>query len=290
MENELLAAEASRPQHKKGGAKESTATPKNEKVITAQEAEQEVEIDPLKNYLFELLPQFSKGRHFGLSNICEVYDHKSGRRRIMRYVPHYDSIWKDEQPDNEISKTDHDIRFFVGKAHVPGSDKMKILFLLNHDRKEGNIQPISQRGPVFRVADPELQAKKSLAIEKLENDARSKALALFDEELLMVSFVLYGRHFDSEPQALQAVVDFAKSQPKKFLDICEDPRTKRRYLIQQGFDKGVIKAKFSMLKWGASDVDIVQLPPDKDMFDFVTDWSLSAEGKDFVTILKRQLA
>jgi hypothetical protein len=44
-----------------------------------------------------------------------------------------------------------------------------------------------------------------------------------------------------------------------------------------------------MLKWGASETDIVQLPPDKDMLSFVTDWSLSDDGKDFIEVLKRQM-
>ena len=62
-----------------------------------------------------------------------------------------------------------------------------------------------------------------------------------------------------------------------------------KYLIKQGLDKNIIKSKFSMLKWGASETDIVQLPPDKDMLSFVTDWSLSDDGKDFIEVLKRQM-
>lgn len=287
MENPLLNDKAP---EKKGGFKKKTEDPKAESVTTAQEAESEIKIDENKVYTFELLPEFARSKHYGLANVSEVFDVKSGRRRKMRYVPHYDSIWLDEQPTDPIEMSDYQIRFWMGKKQVTGKDKMMILFLLNHDRIEGNLNPISSRGPVFKISDQDAFAKKQIQSTIIERDAIDKALSLQGEELTMISYVLFGRPFDTESQALQAVINFAKQKPQSLLSVCDDPRTKRKFLIKKGFDSNILKEKFSMLKWGASDADIVQLPPDREVLSFLTDWSLSDDGKDFFEILKRQLA
>jgi len=280
METELI--------KKKGFQKKE---PVREEVVveTIQEQEFGVQIDPEKNYTFQLIGDISKGTYVGLNNICEVYDPSIGRRRKMRYVPHYDSIWVDEQPEENIDLSNYPINFFMSEMVVSGKDKNLILYLLNHDRVEGKQNQISSKGPLFRLKDNELLAKKALAKTQLERDAVSKALSLSGSELNMVTFVLFGQAFESETESLQAVANYAKKNPKGLIDICDDPRTRRKYLIKQGLDKNVIKSKFSMLKWGASETDIVQLPPDKDMLSFVTDWSLSDDGKDFIEVLKRQL-
>jgi len=277
----------------KGKEKGKNPIEKPEAVVTAQEQESGVVVDPTKTYVFESLGDASRSKYWGLSNVCEVFDPAVGRRRKMRYVPHFDSIWLDEQPaDEHVSQTDYSITFFSGKKQVSGIDKMAVLYMLNHDRIEGRLNPISTRGPLFRLSNPDAIAKKKIERSEKESDALLKALELKDntEELNMISFVLFGQTFDSESVALQQVVDWAKKSPSAFLDLCDDPRTRRKYLIRQGLDKGIIKEKFSMLKWGLSESDIVQLPPNKDILTFVTDWSFSDEGKDFTEVLKRQLA
>lgn len=280
METELI--------KKKGFQKKE---PVKEEVVveTIQEQEFGVQIDPEKTYKFQLIGDISKGTYVGINNVCEVFDPSIGRRRKMRYIPHYDSIWIDEQPEEHIDLSNYPINFFMSEMTVSGKDKNLILYLLNHDRIEGKQNQISSKGPLFRLQDNELIAKKALAKTELERDAINKALSLSGSELGMVTFVLFGKTFESETEALQAVANYAKKNPKGLIDICDDPRTRRKYLIKQGLDKNVIKSKFSMLKWGASETDIVQLPPDKDMLSFITDWSLSDDGKDFIEVLKRQM-
>lgn len=283
MENEALSRE---PVKKKGGFQKKVEEP----VVSEMEQQAEIEIDPNKTYTFELLPAFAKSTQFGFANISEVFDTETGRRRKMRYVPHYDSIWMDEQPSDHIELSDYPINFYRGRKQVSGKDKMMILFLMKHDRNVANENPISTRGPVFKIADADAFAKKQIEKTKIERDAIDKALSLEGDDLKMISYVLFGRQFDSESQALQSVINYAKNKPADLLQICDDPRTKRKYLIKSGFEKGIIKEKFSMLKWGMSDADIIQLPPDREIISFVTDWSLSEDGKDFMEILKRQLA
>lgn len=262
-----------------------------EQVVQPSEVEKDLGmvIDDNKTYLFKIVdPSAKKSRHYGLGNKCEVYD--GSRRRMMRYVPYMDTIWFDEQDPNEVvTDSDHSINFFMGELKVDGKNKNLISFLLNHDRFKGNKKPISGRGPIFDIDDPEFEAKQRLKENEVIKDAIVAALSANDEDSRVYFYILFGRTEDNINTIKASVADFAKKFPARFLEVVADPRTRRKYLIKKGLDSGVIKIKFSMLKWGISDAEIIQLDPSKEPISFITDWSLSEPGKEFVDLLKRQL-
>lgn len=248
-----------------------------------------LKIDDTKTYTFKIIdPKAKKSRHYGIGNRSEVYD--GTRRRVMRYVPYMDSIWLDEQdPSAEVTDSDHSVNFHMGILRVDGKNKNLISFLMKHDRFKGNKQPISGRGPIFDIDDPEFEAKKQLAANEKMRDAIVAALSAKDEDSRVYFYILFGRQEDNISTIKSAVADYAKKHPASFLEIIADPRTRRKYLIKKGLDEGKIKIKHSMLKWGMSDSDILQLDPTLEPISFITNWSLSEAGKDFVELLKRQL-
>lgn len=280
----------------KQAPKKASPTPKEivpelteSKFETFVEADLGLKIDPTKTYKFKIVdPNAKKSRHYGLSNRSEVYD--GTRRRIMRYVPYMESIWLDEQdPSVKVIDSDHYINFHIGELRVDGKDKNLITFLLKHDRFKGNPNPISGRGPIFDIDDPEAEAKKLLESNEKMKDAIVAALSASDEDSKVYFYILFGRTEENINTIKSLVADYAKKHPAQFLDIIADPRTKRKYLIKKGLDTQKIKIKHSMLKWGMSDSDILQLDPTVEPIHYITNWSLSEAGKEFVTLLKRQL-
>ena len=273
----------------KSASKSAKKQVEQEASISEIEKDLGMTIDDSKTYKFKIIdPTAKKSRHYGIGNRCEVYD--GSRRRVMRYVPYMDSIWLDEQDSNEnVTDSDHTINFFLGELKVDGKNKNLISFLLNHDRFKGNKKPISGRGPIFDIDDPEFEAKQQLKQNEVIKDAIVAALGANDEDSRVNFYILFGRTEDNISTVKAAVADYAKKYPSKFLDIVADPRTRRKYLIKKGLDTGVIKIKFSMLKWGMSDADIMQLDPSKEPIGFITDWSLSEAGMEFTDLLKRQL-
>jgi len=175
----------------------------------------------------------------------EIYDSASGRRRQIRYAIGVKSIFVDEQTiELDSKRKTQRIEFKDGLAFAKGNDPLAVKFLMITNYNGANPNRDTAKQIVFNFVDKDSEYKGAIEDDKKEwgaiNWVYSDKTPLHD--LTSYARVLIGpsiedMKIDEIRWNLKAI---AKSNPTKFMSGMNDPKIKRKQIVYEAIDKGLL--------------------------------------------------
>lgn len=157
------------------------------------------------------------------------FDEDKGTQRALRYARNQKSPFEDEQDGNAILEP---VIFEDGFLRVPKENQVLQKFLYYH--------PLN--GKRFIEVDNEKDASVEVENLNYEVDALIEARQMSVEQMETVGRVLFNRDVTrmSTAELKRDVLLFAKSEPKEFLNVINDPQLKIQATVQTFFDKKLL--------------------------------------------------
>lgn len=157
------------------------------------------------------------------------FDDSNGTNRELRYARNQKSPFADEQDGNALLEP---VIFEDGFLYVRKENQVLQQFLHYHPLNGKKFVEVDKAKDATEVvdqlliqADALIEAKK-LSIDQLENITR----VLFNSDVARLT----------TSEMKRDVLVFANTNPKEFLDICNDPELKIMGTVQGFFDKGYL--------------------------------------------------
>ena len=160
------------------------------------------------------------------------YDEKNNINRALRYAVNQKSPFEDEQDGNAILEP---IVFEDGLLRVPKTNPVLQQFLHYHP----------QNGVVFVEVDKEKDASAEVYDLNIEVDALLEARQLSIDQIEMLTRVIFGKDpsIMSTAELKRDLLVFAKTEPKEFLNIVNDPELKFQAKVLQFFEAKLLITK-----------------------------------------------
>lgn len=157
------------------------------------------------------------------------YDEEKNINRALRYASNQKSPFEDEQDGNAIVVP---IVFEDGLLNVPKQNPVLQAFLHYHP----------MNGPIFVEVDEEKEAFAEVEDLNTEVEALVKASQLSIEEVELFTRVMFGKDpsIISTAELKRDILVFAKTQPKEFLNILNDPDLKFQSKISLFFQNNLL--------------------------------------------------
>jgi hypothetical protein len=175
--------------------------------------------------------------------------------RYIEYVQSKDKLGRDNP---KRFKFDQSVgRFMTRPSDRDINGKSQYDFLKNHPEceaspngqyetdSEGNV---FQTGVTFREVNAAKDAASALKIDRLKNEAETKALNLDERSLEEVANIV-GYFGDVDEMMMLKVVEYARHKPSVFLDVLKDGDRTVLATIRRGISEGVIKKNGPVYKY-----------------------------------------
>lgn len=260
-----------------------------------------IEIDDEKIYEYELCTRYEATRvkdkktdtplgsgwppHFSYPNHGTAINPKTKKPENWRYIEGQSSIWVSEQPElvdldrKEINtflgEDSNQLNFKDGRMLIRGdaAGLLRREALEISDYFEGKATPYQKKPDIhkFRLNNPDAAVSNSILQMEKEFKTMEQALNCSIEEMLAVSSLLGIDINDVSATGLnrikKAFLDKAKLDPKNpkgldfFIEAINNPATKVRYVLSQGFAKHILSAdqQPGMLTWAAPNTSIMEI-------------------------------
>lgn len=198
-----------------------------------------------------------------------IYDSEKDTVRAIRYCPNEPSIYVDEQSPNGR------------RAHIIFSDKM-----LGVPASQPNLQDYLDKHPgntkngggIFYEINYEKKTDTLLHDEFLIHDAVSLIRDKSIDELIPVILYL-GISLEQRNQEIRReLLIEAKSNPKAFIEMFDNPLVKMRASISLAASNGILKINQDGVFWADSNRLILATPVGQDGVDMMTKFCLSEKG------------
>ena len=198
-----------------------------------------------------------------------IYDSEKDTVRAIRYCPNEPSIYVDEQSPNGR------------RAHIIFSDKM-----LGVPVSQPNLQDYLDKHPgntkngggIFYEINYEKKTDTLLHDEFLIHDAVSLIREKSIDDLIPVILYL-GISLDQRNQEIRReLLIEAKSNPKAFIEMFDNPLVKMRASISLAASNGILKINQDGVFWAESNRLILATPVGQDGVDMMTKFCLSEKG------------
>jgi hypothetical protein len=198
-----------------------------------------------------------------------IYDSEKDTVRAIRYCPNEPSIYVDEQSPNGR------------RAHIIFSDKM-----LGVPVSQPNLQDYLDKHPgntkngggIFYEINYEKKTDTLLHDEFLIHDAVSLIREKSIDDLIPVILYL-GISLDQRNQEIRReLLIEAKSNPKAFIEMFDNPLVKMRSSISLAASNGILKINQDGVFWTDSNRLILATPVGQDGVDMMTKFCLSEKG------------
>lgn len=210
------------------------------------------------------------------------FDEQTNTNRALRYARNQRSPFEDEQDGNYILEP---VIFEDGMLTVPKNNPVLQEFLYYH--------PLN--GILFEEVDNEKDAEKQMEDINYEVDALIEARQMPLEQMEMVFRVLFGKDPSkySTAEIKRDILMYAKSQPKNFLDVINDPMLKLEANVHKFFSSNVL-----IFKNGTKEVwfnttsnkkKLMNIPFDSDPYTAVAVYLQSDEGIDALKLLEASI-
>jgi len=213
-------------------------------------------------------------------NNITIFDEETGRVRQLRYSPNEMSVWADEQGDNIIREQ----IFFVSKNLLVPHTKPNLSRYL--DLHPDNV---ANGGKVFNLVDTERKATVELDKEFMTLDAVSMVRDKSIEELIPVAMYLGIETNQKNMEIKRELLREAKSNPKRFIEMFDNPIVKVKSTIINAVDFQILRADNDGLKWYDSGRLIVATPAGQDTIEIATRFCLSEKGGMVLEEIENQL-
>ena len=211
------------------------------------------------------------------------FDEKNNVNRALRYASNQKSPFEDEQDGNSIIEP---ILFEDGFLRVPKQNPVLQQFLHYH--------PLN--GIIFSEVDKEREANEEVADLNLEVEALVEARQLSIDQIETLTRVMFGKDPStvSTAELKRDILVFAKTEPKEFLNILNDPELKYQAKIRLFFEN-----KLLILRNGDKEVwyntptnkkKMLSVPYGEDTYEMVGHFLQTDEGIDSLKMLEAVLA
>jgi hypothetical protein len=211
------------------------------------------------------------------------FDEKNNVNRALRYASNQKSPFEDEQDGNSIIEP---ILFEDGFLRVPKQNPVLQQFLHYH--------PLN--GIIFSEVDKEREAADEVADLNLEVEALVEARQLSIDQIETLTRVMFGKDPStvSTAELKRDILVFAKTDPKEFLNILNDPELKYQAKIRLFFEN-----KLLILRNGDKEVwyntptnkkKMLSVPYGEDPYEMVGHFLQTDEGIDSLKMLEAVLA
>lgn len=210
-----------------------------------------------------------------------VFDEETQRVRQLRYSPNEMSVWADEQGDNIIREQ---IIFQNKNLSVPPTKPNLAKYLDLHPDNRAN------GGKHFQLVNTESNAEAEVADEFVTLDAVMLVREKSIDELLPVAMYLGINVNQKNIEIKRELLLEAKSNPKRFIDMFDNPQVNTRSTIMSAIDFQIVRADGDGLKWFDSGKLIVATPAGQDTLDTATRFCLSERGGTVYEEIERQLS
>ena len=211
----------------------------------------------------------------------EVYDEKEDVNRIIRYLPGEQSIYLDEQTDQDLKKRrPQEIVFMNGSLIVDKRQATLLKFIQACNFFEGNSNRMPNKEVIFREHAPEVTAKSAMQEDMNISNAKSMVYAMDLKELISYARVLdidINRPIDLIRWDMSAV---ASNDPNWFLENKNSPSTTRMHYLFEALDLEIIKVTTAdrTVRWSNGQA-IVQSPIGIDPLDALVDLTFEKDGE-----------
>lgn len=195
---------------------------------------------------------------------------KTGRHEAIRFCDNEDSIWVKEQSD--IVKKGF-LYLENGSLEVPYHETAKLDFLFNHP----------EYNKVFRLLDRERDAKSKYAEQQVVFEAQMKAMKSDFKELAIIARAK-GLDFESEILCRNAMVDYARINPKEFLEAFDSELVQIVSKLKHAESLGIINFNGSQLRWTDSGQAFMTVPKGRDYIDYAAHLLVEPNDKNTATL------
>ena len=214
-------------------------------------------------------------------NEIAIFDEKAGYNRAIRYCPNERSIFVDEQSSNAIKS---DVVFRDGMLMVPVDKPNLAAFLDAHPENKAN------GGGVFRLMDTERKVEVELDTEFLVHDAVALVREKSIDELIPVALSL-GHNTDRSVKEIRYDLLWeAKSRPRQFIELFDNPIVKTRSVVMQAVDFQILNSKKDGMFWFDSNSLIVSTPAGMNSVEVMTQFCMTDKGLPVFEKLKEELS
>jgi hypothetical protein len=198
-----------------------------------------------------------------------IYDSEKDTVRAIRYCPNEPSIYIDEQSPNGR------------RSHIVFSDKM-----LGVPANQPNLQDYLDKHPgntkngggIFYEVNHEQKTDTLIQDEFLIHDAISLIREKSIDDLIPVILYL-GISLEQRNQEIRReLLIEAKSNPKAFIEMFDNPLVKMRSSISLAASNGILKINQDGVFWTDSNRLILATPVGQDGVDMMTKFCLSEKG------------
>lgn len=207
------------------------------------------------------------------------FDEDKGQQRALRYARNQKSPFEDEQDGNAILEP---VIFEDGFLRVPKENQVLQKFLYYH--------PLN--GKRFVEVDNERDATVEVENLNYEVDALIEARQMSIEQMENVGRVLFNRDVTrmSTAELKRDILLFAKSEPKEFLNVINDPQLKIQATVQMFFDKKLLTLRRNGAEiWyntSSNKTKMMSIPYGYSPVEAATKYLQSDEGIDSLKLLE----
>jgi len=211
------------------------------------------------------------------------YDEKNNTNRALRYAVNQKTPFEDEQDGNSIIEP---IVFEDGFLTVPKNNPVLQEFLHYH--------PLN--GTVFSEVDREKDATQEVSELNIEVDALIEARQLTIDQIEMLTRVMFGKDPStvSTSELKRDILVFAKSEPREFLNILNDPELKFQAKVRLFFENKLLTLKNNSKEvWfntATNKKKMLSVPFNEEPYDAVARFLQSDEGIDSLKMLEALLS
>jgi hypothetical protein len=211
------------------------------------------------------------------------YDEDKQQNRALRYAINQKTPFEDEQDGNAIMEP---IIFEDGFLSVSRTNPVLQEFLHYH--------PLN--GKVFVEVDEEKEAEEEVADMNLEIDALIAARELTIEQIETLTRVMFGKDPSIYPSDIlkRDILVYAKSEPRDFLNILNDPELKFQAKIHLFFESKLLALRNNdreiWFNTSTNKKKMLSVPFGEDPYEMAGHFLQSDEGLDALKMLEAILS
>tara|TARA_R110001606_G_scaffold154106_2_gene295709 strand:+ start:1285 stop:2028 length:744 start_codon:yes stop_codon:yes gene_type:complete len=210
------------------------------------------------------------------------FDEENNTNRTLRYARNQKSVFEDEQDGNIIVEP---IIFEDGFLHVPKENPQLQQFLYYH--------PLN--GKRFIEVNKEVDAQVEVERLTTEVDALIEARNLSLDQIESIGRVLFNKDTSkiTTAELKRDILVYAKTDPKTFLEVINDPTLKLQANVSQFFDKGLLAfRKNNKEVWyntSSNKTKMLNVPYGEEPMFIVSSFLQSDDGIDVLKMLEKLL-
>lgn len=210
------------------------------------------------------------------------FDEENNTNRTLRYARNQKSVFEDEQDGNIIVEP---IIFEDGFLHVPKENPQLQQFLYYH--------PLN--GKRFIEVNKEVDAQVEVERLTTEVDALIEARNLSLDQIESIGRVLFNKDTSkiTTAELKRDILVYAKTDPKTFLEVINDPTLKLQANVSQFFDKGLLAFRKSNKEvWyntSSNKTKMLNVPYGEEPMFIVSSFLQSDDGIDVLKMLEKLL-